>query len=301
MTLCQPLKLPEVGGGGYRFLALFEKWLAGKGHRISRVGLGSHAMLINGWSYGSWRLWLDKTALSIPVIHRVDGSGKFYGRDDGWRADRKMAALNRLADLTIHQSQWSRDVLLTFGLTQDGPIISNPVDLDAFRCPDPCGLPWDIPHVAVVSWSDNPMKGAAAIQAIINKNPNVAFDVVGRMPLYGRHVSHYGVMKTEGLVAILRSANALLTMSEREACPNHVLEAMACGLPILYRDSGATAEVVRGGGLPVTTEPGSFSGALDAVLACGNMFGARARATVEQYHHPDVIFAKYLDAIQSVL
>ena len=46
------------------------------------------------------------------------------------------------------------------------------------------------------------------------------------------------------LPAVLRSCTALLTMSENETCPNVVLEALASGLPVLYKASGGTAELV---------------------------------------------------------
>ena len=46
--------------------------------------------------------------------------------------------------------------------------------------------------------------------------------------------------------------------SQNEACSNALLEALACGLPALYVDSGSNAEVVGGGGI-------AFTDAVDAI------------------------------------
>jgi len=43
--------------------------------------------------------------------------------------------------------------------------------------------------------------------------------------------------------------------SQNEACSNALLEALACGLPALYLDSGSNGEVVGAGGLPFRDAP----------------------------------------------
>jgi glycosyltransferase involved in cell wall biosynthesis len=48
--------------------------------------------------------------------------------------------------------------------------------------------------------------------------------------------------------------NIFLAPSEGEACSNAVLEAMACGLPVLYLNSGSHEEVVGLNGLSFKSE-----------------------------------------------
>ena len=53
---------------------------------------------------------------------------------------------------------------------------------------------------------------------------------------------------------IYRAADIYVTTKYLDPCPNAVLEAMACGLPVLYSASGGTPELVgetAGIGLPV--------------------------------------------------
>jgi len=54
---------------------------------------------------------------------------------------------------------------------------------------------------------------------------------------------------------IYQTADAYLTMAFQDNCPTAVLEAMACGLPILYSSSGGVPELVgKDSGLGITVE-----------------------------------------------
>ena len=66
-------------------------------------------------------------------------------------------------------------------------------------------------------------------------------------------VSLTGSYSQEGAPAIYRAADAYLMLKHNDPCPNTVLEAMACGLPVLYSASGGVPELVgpeAGIGLP---------------------------------------------------
>jgi len=83
--------------------------------------------------------------------------------------------------------------------------------------------------------------------------------------------------------------------SENESCPNVVLEALASGLPILYKDSGATPEVVGKCGLKVTV--GNFREQLERALGRREEFSEAARTRAVTLFSPDVVFPQYLKAI----
>ncbi len=56
-----------------------------------------------------------------------------------------------------------------------------------------------------------------------------------------------GVVPRESIPGIDRAAHVLFSADLNAACPNSVIEALACGLPVLAYDTGALAELVRDG------------------------------------------------------
>jgi glycosyltransferase involved in cell wall biosynthesis len=68
------------------------------------------------------------------------------------------------------------------------------------------------------------------------------------------HVDFLGAYTQDNAATIYQSADAYIMTKYLDPCPNTVLEAMACGLPILYSESGGVPEQVgaeAGIGLPV--------------------------------------------------
>jgi len=55
-----------------------------------------------------------------------------------------------------------------------------------------------------------------------------------------------GVVPREAIPSIDRSAHVLFSADLNAACPNSVIEALACGLPVVAYNTGALAELVQG-------------------------------------------------------
>ncbi len=53
-----------------------------------------------------------------------------------------------------------------------------------------------------------------------------------------------GLVKREEIPALMRSAHLLFSADIHPACPNSVVEALACGLPVVSFDTGSLAELV---------------------------------------------------------
>ncbi len=293
---CFPVRMPEVGGGGFRFLASFKSWLRAQGFAVTESILAPFDVLfVNSWQTSPGLLLLG--LLRNPharVVHRIDGSAQDYGR--GAKADLMQARVNRLVDATIFQSTYSRlSTREKFHVIRgDGPVIHNPVDTNTFR---PDGKRRDLSgacRVACCAWSTNPMKGAADVYAVARRNPHVRFILIGRYPDAPvlSNLQHLGVLPTPELAVAYRSCDVFLTFARNEACPNVVLEALASGLPVLYHPSGAASEIVGECGLPVTVE--GFAEALTKVMDDRATLARAAREHVEHLFVPDKVFARYL-------
>lgn len=62
------------------------------------------------------------------------------------------------------------------------------------------------------------------------------------------HVEFLGVLEREQLIEYEQNADLLFSAEIATACPNAVIEAMACGLPVIGFDTGALKEIVGEGG-----------------------------------------------------
>lgn len=299
MRVCIPIEF-QAQGGGFYFLRAFEEYLAGIGWPVSKdLAAGADVLFTNHWMLSAAQIAAAVRANPrLCVVQRIDGAAQDYGRDP--EADRRQAAVNRLADLTIFQSEYCRySTRQKFSvITQDGPVIHNPVDLQTFN---PAGPKQPMPtgrNLAAVSWSTNPRKGAVKVYEVARQNPAVHIQLCGNYPDAPQlpNLHSHGMLGRAELAGVLRSCDALLTFSENEACPNHVLEALASGLPVLYGDSGAMAEVIGDCGLPVTVP--EVPQAIHQLHASQPALIQRARQRAQALFNPKLIFQAYLTEIE---
>jgi glycosyltransferase involved in cell wall biosynthesis len=298
MQVCIPIEfLPQ--GGGFYFLQSFENYITNIGWRVTRDVRDQYDVLFTNHWMTPKREILHSISHNpkVRIVQRIDGAAQDYGRDP--EADIRQAEVNRFTDLTIFQSQYCRySTRIKFPvIAQDGPVIYNPVDVNTFT---PDGPRHNFPEpyqIAVVSWSTNPKKGATKIYEVAQNNPSIQFLLCGNYknaPALS-NLLQMGVLNRIALAVILRSCQAMLTFSENEACPNHVLEALASGLPVLYANSGAMAEVIGDCGLPVTVE--NFNVQFGKLKSNLTDLSAKSRKRALDHFHPEVIFPKYVQVI----
>jgi glycosyltransferase involved in cell wall biosynthesis len=188
------------------------------------------------------------------MVHRVDGPiGVYRGFDDG--TDRHIAELNGTdADATVFQSRYSLDMHAELGLElRDPVVIPNAPDPAVFhaegRAPLGAGEPV---RLITTSWSDNPRKGADVLAELERRLDPARFTLtfVGRTATAFDRARMVPPVPSGEVARLLREHHVFVFASLNEACSNSLLEALACGLPVLYVDSGSNAEVVGAGGLP---------------------------------------------------
>jgi glycosyltransferase involved in cell wall biosynthesis len=187
------------------------------------------------------------------MVHRVDGPiGVYRGRDDG--TDRRIWEINQeLADATVFQSRYSLDRHRELGLQFRSPyVVLNTADPSIFHSHG--RIPFDRRRrVRLISssWSDNPNKGAATYKWIEDHLDWDRFEYtfVGRSPIRFDRIRMLGPVPSARLSTVLRQHDVYIAASRNESCSNSLIEALSCGLPALYLQSGGHPEIVGEGGL----------------------------------------------------
>ena len=117
-----------------------------------------------------------------------------------------------------------------------------------------------------------------------------------------------GTVPREQIPEIDRSAHLLFSGDLNAACPNSVIEALACGLPVVGFDTGSLSELVQGnagrlapyGADPWKIEPPDIPGLADAareVLSDNEIFRKSARSQAEANLGLEKMVDKYLEVL----
>ena len=184
-----------------------------------------------------------KSKFGTKIIQRVGDVGSHSKPD----LTKLVIESVKCSDHIIFPSLWSKEYI---GFDQDNFSIIPNAPLGDFYNYRKNNTTANKPlKVITHHWSMNTKKGFEIYsflgeQIKSNRLCDVEFTYVGR---YNRDFSSAGVkilspVDTKSLTEILPKYDLYLTASLEEAGANHVLEAMACGLPVLYRKGGGSIE-----------------------------------------------------------
>ena len=246
---------PPPAGGGHQFLRALLRELQGRGLEVesNRISGGTGACLFNSFNFDFARLRRFARD-DCRLVHRVDGPiGTYRGFDDG--TDRRIAAINReVADATILQSRFSLEKHRELGYElRDPAIIPNAVDPAIFHPPEE-REPLEGRKVRVVasSWSVNPRKGLETFAWLDRHLDRDRWELtyLGQPPTPFEWIRAVGPLPSDEVADELRRSDLYVAASRDDPCSNALLEALACGLPAAYLQSGGHPELVGRGGLP---------------------------------------------------
>jgi glycosyltransferase involved in cell wall biosynthesis len=245
---------PPPAGGGHQFLRALKGAWERQGLRVETNSISgtTRVCLLNSFNFDVERLrYLRREGCRI--VHRVDGPLATYrGADDG--TDLKIAEWNKeFAQATVFQSQFSLQSHAELGLSfRDPVVIPNAADPAIFH---PQGRrvfeTGQKIRVISASWSDNRNKGADVYEWL-DQNldfERVEYTFVGRLPSEVKNIRVLPPMTSKGLADLLRENDVYLTASRNDPCSNSLIEALSCGLPAVYLNSGGHPEIVGEAGL----------------------------------------------------
>jgi sugar transferase (PEP-CTERM/EpsH1 system associated) len=235
-----------------------------------------------------------------------------HGRDV--HATRRQAAMFRALSRLVDQFVCVSEEVAALSRARGGVApsrlrtIKNGIDLDGFRFigPDPAG-----PVVTVARLS--PEKDVAnlvrATATAAERAPELRVEVAGGGPCLadlkqlaadlgvGGRIAFLGEVRD--IPAVLARARMFVLPSRSEGIPLTVLEAMACGLPVVATRVGGLAEVVRDGVTGLLVPPADPAALAQAVLRIGRdperglRMGRAGRERVEQHFEIRRMVADY--------
>ena len=292
------------------------------------------AVLVIGGTRQLVGLWRARQR-GIPVLQRLNGMNWIHRRyPTGLRHFLRAESGNlllsmirdRLADIVVYQSQFAR----SWWERERGPlsnptyVVHNGVDLTEFHPSGAGERPTDRYRLLLVEGSlsggyELGLDHAIALTKRITKKLDKPVDllVAGRISPEIRAradrkeditVQWADVVPRERIPELDRSAHVLYAADLNAACPNAVIEAMACGLPVVAFYTGALPELVRSdagrlasyGGDPWKLDLPDIDGLADAaleVLSDPPRFQTGARARAEAAFSLDQMVKGYLTAL----
>ncbi len=311
---------------------------------LARRGIEAHhnprdpraqALLVIAGTRRLGELWRAKQR-GVRIVQRLDGMNWIHRRRrTGLRhflrseyGNLLLALIRRvIADHVVYQSEFTRGWWQRiYGETgKPHEVILNGVDLEEYTPEGPHSRPDSCVRVQVVEGHlkdghDLALEFAASfaerLQAEIGRQ--VELCVAGDAPAEvkararsghpGLRLTFQGVVPRSQIPEIDRSAHLLYAAEINPPCPNSVIEALACGLPVIGFSTGSLLELIDGdagrlapyGGDPWRLERPDFGGLARAaveVIAEQGRFRRAARERAEQTFDLQSMTGRYLRAL----
>ena len=180
---------------------------------------------------------------NVKLIQRVGDLGT-HGKPEFFEL---IKASTQRSDILIFPSNWAKDYLNSqkkYYIIQNAP-------LKEFIIDKKNNFNEDSLNIVSHHWSDNKFKGFDIYKQLNEYcKDELKFTFIGRKPVDLEIKNYIPPQDVKGLISELPKHDVYITASKYEAGANHVLEAMALGLPVLYhKDGGSINEYCKDFGI----------------------------------------------------
>ena len=266
--------LPELKGigGPASFQSRLIAGLQERGHHVHHnpLDVECDVILVNGGTRQVVDVLLAKQRGTRVVQRLAQNNWVYKARWTGLKHylrseinNRLLAFIRRgLASRVIYQSNFVDDIWnKSYGFTPaQKHIVYNGVDLNTFKPTDTDSRPPDHIRLLVVEGHlgtghekelENAIYLAEAINARTDQDVElvIAGDVPEKIKMYWQEnseqwISWEGIVSQEQIADLDRSAHLLFSSELNAGCPNAVLEALACGCPVIGFETGSLPELI---------------------------------------------------------
>lgn len=235
------------GGGNLLVKALCENAEAHDIQIVHKFEVGIDAILMldphpDELGIGANQLYVYSKTFNIPIIHRVN---ECDARKDTANVDKTLRACSSITRTTIFVSNWMQKYHTGLGWNcRDHRVVYNGVNHEHFR---PCKK-LDNGKINIVAhhWSNNYKKGFDIYDKLdtwVGKNDEFTFTYIGRERGTFKNTTVIDSLHGQALGDVLGQYDVYVSASRQDPGPNHVIEAVACGMPTYtIRDGGGACE-----------------------------------------------------------
>ncbi len=268
-------------GGGNEFLKNLINYLDQQGHKVinhlndndidiilmTNPLMSSETSSFNSFDIESYLKFSNNKAIVLQRFNECDERKGTKG------INVKLNKFNQVVDINIFVSDWLKNIFSDYDLSKKKSyVVKGGPNKKIFNNKDK--KYWDKKSklkLVTHHWSDNLMKGYLEYKQIDefleyeNYKDLFEFTFIGNMPKNIRfnNINVLNPLTGESLSNELKKHDIYITASENEPSGNHHMEGALCGLPILFKDSGATAEYCHDFGVSYEIE--SFGKSLDSI------------------------------------
>ncbi|MCK5310810.1 MAG: glycosyltransferase family 4 protein [Desulfobacteraceae bacterium] len=332
-TIGFPHKPPEHGGPG-SFQTRFEHELKLLGWRVvyPEDRITPDVIMVVGGTRKLWWLWKNKRK-GVVIIHRLDGlNWQHRLLPFSQRINLKVELANKLlrfirnklADQIIYQSEFVRDWWHEYAGNVVGKehIIYNAVDINDFK-PSHNGAPEERMLVCVEGTVQSVDAYICPVETLskqlFEKGLIAGTIVCGRMQTVEAQqrlescpgIVIKGMIPRDKIASVFQNA-VYLVLEVHPACPNSIIEAMACGTPVIGFDTGSFRELVppdAGICVPYGANPWKLEQpdipallkAAEQVINNWEQYSKGARAVAEERFNIKDMTKAYIQTVENVI
>jgi glycosyltransferase involved in cell wall biosynthesis len=235
----EPLPSGTAWGGGNVLHSHLSRQVALSGHAVTYTPSPKIDVIYITDPRGA-DAWYDCAKKhNIPIVQRIGDVGT-HGKDTLFHLLR-----TRASDIyaSIYPSNWARDYI------EDRDMVYRERRSYVIRNTAASEFKPKLRKVVTHHWSDNQMKGADIYSKLQEDatSLNIKFTFIGRPCFEIKPPTRLiNPVEKDILAELLCDNDIYVTASRYEAGANHILEAIACGIPIYYhRDGGSIAEYCK--------------------------------------------------------